>query len=73
MNQEYFSKINRYNFIMMQVDKMLNSNLITEKEYAKIDTITADTCGLSSYSIYRENSLTNHEIGGNISHNTIGR
>ena len=53
--------------------KMLNSKLITEKEYAKIDTITADTCGLSSCSIYRENSLINHEIRGNISHNTIGR
>ena len=73
MNQEYFSKINRYNFIMMQVDKMLNSKLITEKEYAKIDTITADICGLSSCSIYRENNLINHEIRGNISHNTMGR
>ena len=68
MDKAYFDRLNAYCFTMMQADKMLSRGIISEEEYAIIDTKTADRSGLSSCSIYRGNPLMYQAFRGNMTH-----
>ena len=57
MDKAYFDRLNAYCLIMIQADKMLSCGIISEEEYAIIDTKAADISGISSCSIYRRNPL----------------
>ena len=51
---DYLQSIVRYRIAMSMAKSMLNKGIITEEEYAKIDTIMAKKYGLSSCTIFRE-------------------
>lgn len=68
MYKAYFDRLNAYCLIMIQADKMLSYGIISEEEYAIIDTKTADRAGLSSCSIYRGNPLMYRDFRGNMTH-----
>jgi len=53
MEQELFEKITLYKTTMAAVKIMMKNDLITQKEYAEIDTIIAEKYGLISSVIYR--------------------
>lgn len=57
-----------YKSAMAQARRMLSAGIITEAEYAIIDTMMAEKYGLSSYSLFRDNDLLISGIRGNISH-----
>ena len=57
-----------YKSAMAQARRMLSASIITEAEYAIIDTMMAEKYGLSSYSVFRENDLLYSSIRGNMSH-----
>ncbi len=50
---EYEKALWSYQTAMAMARKMLSQGIITEKEYAKIDTIIAKKYGISSCSIFR--------------------
>ena len=68
MNETIHDCVLGYKSAMAQARRMLTEAIITEDEYAKIDTILADKYGLSSCSIFRENDLLYSSIRGNISY-----
>lgn len=53
MNDEIYKKYLCYQTVMAWARNLLNQSLITRKEYAKIDTMTARKYGISSCSIFR--------------------
>ena len=57
-----------YKSAMAQARRMLSASIITEAEYAIIDTMMAEKYGLSSCSLFRENGLLYSSIRGNMSH-----
>lgn len=57
-----------YKSAMAQARRMLSASIITEAEYAIIDTMMAEKYGLSSCSLFRENDLLLSSIRGNMSH-----
>ncbi len=57
-----------YKSAMAQARRMLSASIITEAEYAIIDTMMAEKYGLSSCSLFRENDLLHSSIRGNMSH-----
>ena len=57
-----------YKSAMAQARRMLSASIITEAEYAIIDTMMAEKYGLSSCSLFRENELLHSSIRGNMSH-----
>ena len=57
MNKEYFDSICCYKSAMVQARLMLLKGILTEDEYATIDTMMAKKYGLSSCSLFRENDL----------------
>lgn len=68
MNKEYFDGICGYKSAMAQARLMLTNGIITEDEYAIIDTMMTKKYGLSSCSLFRENDLLYKENNGNMSH-----
>ena len=68
MNKEYFDSVCGYKSAMAQARLMLLKGILTESEYAIIDTMMAEKYGLSSYSVFRENDLLYSSIRGNMSH-----
>ena len=68
MNKEYFDRICCYKSAMAQARLMFLKGILTESEYAIIDTIMAEKYGLSSCSLFRENDLLYKESDGNMSH-----
>lgn len=61
-----------YQAAMALARRMLSKGLISEEEYAEIDTIIAKKYGISSCSIFRWNGWINRAFRGNMSH-TKGR
>ena len=57
-----------YKSAMAQARRMLSASIITEAEYAIIDTMMAGKYGLCSCSLFRENDLLYSSIRGNMSH-----
>lgn len=57
-----------YKSAMVQARRMLSEGIITEAEYAIIDTMMAEKYGLSSCSLFRDNDLLYSSIRGNMSH-----
>ena len=53
MNEDLRSRIMRYRAAMSLAAEMLQNGLISEEEYAKIDTIMAKKYGVSSSTIFR--------------------
>ena len=53
MTNDEFNSVLRYKSVMSIVEKWLKNGLISEGEYAEIDTIIAEKYGISSCSIYR--------------------
>lgn len=51
---DYLQCIVRYRIAMSMAKSMLNKGIITEEEYAKIDTIMAKNAGLSLDTIFSE-------------------
>ena len=68
MNKEYFDSICGYKSVMAQAHLMLLKGILTEGEYAIIDTMMAEKYGLCSCSLFRENDLLYSSIRGNMSH-----
>ena len=67
MNKEYFDCICGYKSAMVQVRLMLLKGILTESEFALINTTMAEKYGLSC-SLFRENDLLYKEKDGNMSH-----
>ena len=57
MMAEYSVLIYKYKLAMSTAKTLLREGIITEKDYARIDTIMTKKYGLSLDSIFRENSL----------------
>ena len=53
MNEEQKKSLESYLVSMSVIAEMLREGIITEEEYADIDTIIANKHGISSCSIYR--------------------
>ena len=51
---DYLQSIIQYRIAMSMAKSMLNKGIITEEEYAKIDTIMAKNAGLSLDTIFSE-------------------
>ena len=51
---EYLEKIIRYRLAMSMARTMLHRGIITQEEYAKIDTIMAKNAGLSLGTIFSD-------------------
>ena len=66
MNKEYFDAVCSYKSAMAQARLMLLKGILTESEYAIIDTVMAEKYGLSSCSLFRENDLLYKESDGNM-------
>lgn len=57
MTNEEWSSVLHYKSAMALIEHWLKKGLISEGEYAEIDTIIAEKYGISSCSIYRSNCL----------------
>ena len=68
ISEEYFASILGYKSAMAQARLMLSKGIISEDEYAIIDTMMAEKYGLSSCSLFRDNDLLYSSISGNMSH-----
>ena len=68
MNEEFYSRVLGYRSAMAQVRRMLTADIITEVEYAIIDTKLAEKYYLSPCSLFRENDLLYSCVRGNMSH-----
>lgn len=53
MNDDFFQRLTEYKTAMYMAKKMLQEGIITQEDYAKIDTIFRDIKGISLSSIYR--------------------
>lgn len=56
---DYQKRLASYLSIMVQVKRMLRQQIINADEYAIIDTMFLKKYGLSSFSLFRQNSLIN--------------
>lgn len=56
MNEKLSKKIIAYRTAISIVKSMLAQGIITAEEYRKIDTMLAEKYGLSSCTIFRDNS-----------------
>lgn len=65
---EVLDRVLGYKSAMAQARRMLSSGLITEAEYAIIDTRMAEKYGFSSCSLFREDDLLYSGVRGNMSH-----
>lgn len=68
MNEAIHDRVLGYKSAMAQARWLLSADIITEVEYAIIDTTMAEKYGLSSCSLFRENGLLYSSIRGNMSH-----
>ncbi len=68
MNEAIHDRVLGYKSAMAQARRLLSASIVTEAEYAIIDTTMAEKYGLSSYSLFRENDLLYSSIRGNMSH-----
>ena len=68
MNEEFYSRVLGYRSAMAQARRMLTADIITEVEYAIIDTKLAEKYYLSPCSLFRENDLLYSGVRGNMSH-----
>jgi len=68
ISEEYFAGILGYKSAMAQARLMLSKGIISEDEYAIIDTMMAEKYGLCSCSLFRENDLLCGGTRGNMSH-----
>ena len=66
MNEQVFA----YCSAMAQARRMLEQQLITKPEYAKIDALLLKKYNLSSNSIYRDINLITAAVRANMSHHT---
>lgn len=69
MNKDYQSNLEQYLSSMYQAKRMLQSGIISKKEYDEIDTVIAKKYGISSCSLYRGIDLIISVFRGNMSHN----
>ena len=67
MNEVIHDRVLGYKSVMAQARRLLSAGIVTEAEYAIIDTTMAEKYGLSSCSIFRENELLYNSIRGNMS------
>lgn len=67
-NQEYQQSIERYSVAMLFAKKMLESSIISNKDYQKIEDKIAQKYCIKIDSIYRVNDLINSPLSGNMSH-----
>lgn len=67
-NQEYQQSIERYSVAMLFAKKMLDSSIISGKDYEKIEDKIAQKYCIKIDSIYRVNDLINSTLSGNMSH-----
>ena len=65
---EVFDRVLGYKSAMVQARRLLSSGIVSEAEYATIDTTMAGKYGLSSCSLFRENDLLYKVNDGNMSH-----
>ena len=68
MNDAYRAKLESYLASILQAKKMLSQGILTQEDYAKIDTIIAEKYGISSCSLYRGIDLIYSGFNGNMSH-----
>ena len=68
MNEAIHDRVLGYKSAMAQARRLLSAGILTEAEYAIIDTTMAEKYDLSSYSLFRENDLLYSNIRGNMSH-----
>ena len=68
MAEEYRTRLEQYLSSMIQAKQMLTSGIISEEDYAKIDTIIAKKYSLESCNLYRGINLLYKEARGNMSH-----
>lgn len=54
METEKLQKLSAYRTAMILFKRLLNDGTLSEKEYNRLESIVAEKCGLSLYSIYRE-------------------
>lgn len=67
-NQEYQQSIERYSVAMLFAKKMLESSIISNEDYDKIEDKIAKKYCIKIDSIYRLNDLINSPLSGNMSH-----
>lgn len=67
-NQEYQQSIERYSVAMLFAKKMLESSIISNEDYNKIEDKIAQKYCIKIDSIYRLNDLINSTLSGNMSH-----
>lgn len=67
-NQEYQQSIERYSVAMLFAKKMLESSIISNEDYDKIEDKIAQKYCIKIDSIYRTNDLINSSFSGNMSH-----
>ena len=63
---EFYEAVTSYKASMKQAQIMLERGLISEDDYAKIDTKLVQKYGLNSCSVYAYNNLIYSENRGNI-------
>ena len=68
MNEAIHNRVLGYKSAMAQARRLLSPGIVTEAEYAIIDTTMAEKYSLSSRSLFRENDLLYSSIRGNMSH-----
>ena len=68
MSNAYRTALESYLASMLQAKRMLEIGIITQEDYAKIDTIIAKKYGISSFSLYRGLDLLYGGFRGNMSH-----
>lgn len=68
MTEAYRAQLESYLNTMLQAKKMLSMGILSEEDYAKIDTIFAEKYGISSCSLYRGIDLLYGNTRGTMSH-----
>ena len=68
MSNAYRAKLEAYLASMLQAKRMLAMGVLTPADYARIDTIIAETYGVSPCSLYRGIDLLFEGFRGTMSH-----
>ncbi len=68
MNNAYRSNLEGYLASMLQAKRMLSMGIITQEDYANVDTMIAEKYGISSCSLYRGIDLIISGFRGNMPH-----
>ena len=66
MTENYRIRLEQYLMSLIQIKQWRDDELVSSKEYAKIDTILTEKYGLSSCNIYRGIDLLYGEVRGNM-------